>query len=126
MGRQILAFVAGVLLSILGAAAGGYLLYQVSGPWPQLAPALGLYVLNPIIALFVGFSVGVHAKSRPGFLAALSLVPSNAILLLDRRLTFANLLFMIFLVCVCLLIGAAAAERTFRLRRKDAQVAPST
>jgi hypothetical protein len=122
MGRQILSVLAGVLLSVLSAAAGGYIIHQL---WPQAGPSLARYVLNPIISLLVGACVGAVARSRPGILAALALVPSIMIPFLGRGLDSSHLLFMISLAVVDLFIGAAAATLTFRARSREAQIAPT-
>jgi hypothetical protein len=122
MGRQILTVLAGILLSVLAAAGGGYLIYQLSAQWPQAGPALARYTLNPIIAILVGVCVGVLAKSNPGVLACLSLIPSNIVMLMFRSLNFRNLLLMIFLVAVYTLVGAGAATLTFRARNRTTQI----
>lgn len=121
MGRQIVAVIAGIIFSFLAAAAGGYLLYQLSGQWPHAGPVLARYVLDPVIALLAGAFVGALAKSRPALLAALSLAPSELVPLLTRRLDAAHLLLMVFLAVFCLLIGAAAASLTFRSRARSTQ-----
>ena len=123
MGRQILTFLAGVFLSDLAAAAGGYLIYHLSAQWPQARPALARYVVGPIIAVLVEGCVGILAKSHPGTLACLSLLPSSIVALAFRSLNFANLLLMILLVAVEMLVGATVAKLTFRTRRRTAQVA---
>ena len=123
MGRQILTVLAGIFLSVLVAAAGGYLIYQLSAQWPQAGPALARYVVGPTIAVLVGISVGIFAKSHPGILACLSLLPSTILTLTFRSLNFTNLLLMILLVAVEMLVGAAVAKLTFRTRRRTMQVA---
>ena len=123
MGRQILAVLTGILLSVLAAAAGGYLIYQLSARWPQAGPALARYAVGPIIAVLVGICVGVFAKSHPGILACLSLLPSGIVALAFRSLNLTNLLLMILLVAVEMLLGAAVAKLTFRTRRRTMQIA---
>lgn len=123
MGRQILTVLAGILLSILAAAAGGYLIYRLSAQWPQAGPALARYVVGPIIAVLVGICVGIFAKSHAGILACLSLLPSSIVALTFRRLNFTNLLLMILLVAVEMLVGAVVANLTFRTRRRIMQLA---
>lgn len=118
MARQVLTVIVGVAVGFMLAAAGGYLLYNLSGRWPHAGPALARYVLNPIIALLVGACVGGLAKSRPGLLAMLSLVPSEFGILINRHLGLTNLLLMVFLGAVGLLIGAGAAIATFRVRAR--------
>ena len=114
MGRQILALLCGIILSFFGAAAGGYLLYRLSDQWPHSGPVLARYVLDPVIAVLVGLCVGALAKSRPGVLAAASLIPAQIAPLLTRRLDLSHSLLMVSLAAICLLIAAAAAVVTFR------------
>jgi hypothetical protein len=123
MGRQILTVLAGILLSVLAAAAAGYLIYHLSAQWPQAGPALARYVVGPIIAVLVGVCVGILAKSHPGILACLSLLPSSIVALAFRSLNFTNLLLMILMVAIEMLAGAAMAKLTFRARRRTMQVA---
>jgi hypothetical protein len=123
MGRQILIVLAGILLSILAAVTGGYLIYRLSALWPQAGPALARYVIGPLIAMLVGACVGVFAKSHPTILACLSLLPSGIVVLVFRSLNFTNLLLMILLVSFEMLVGAAMARLTFRTRRRTMQVA---
>ena len=122
MGRQILTVLAGILLSVLAAAASGYLIYHLSAQ-PQAGPALARYVVGPIIAVLVGICVGNFAKSHPGILACLSLLPSSIVALAFRSLNFTNLLLMILLVAVEMLVGAVVARLTFRSRHRTMQVA---
>ena len=123
MGRHIFTVLAGILLSILSAAAGGYLIYRLSAQWPQTGPALARYVVGPIIAVLVGICVGIFAKSHPGLLACLSLLPSSIVVLAFRGLNFTNFLLMIVLVVVEMLVAAVVAKLTFRIRRRTMQVA---
>jgi hypothetical protein len=126
MGRQIVAVALGVVLSYLAAAAGGYLLYRLSHlGWSHQLPPLARYFFNPLIALLVGALVGVVAKSRPGAVAVLSLVPGEFGFLLFRRQDVAHLLILVGLGLLYLLIGAAAATVTFRLRNRSAPSNPS-
>jgi hypothetical protein len=120
MGRHILTVLAGILISILAAAGGGYLIYQLSAQWPQTGPALARYALNPIIAILVGVCVGALANSHPEALACLSLVPSSIVLLVFKSLNFTNLFFMIFLIAVYMLTGAGVAKLTFRAGSRTA------
>jgi hypothetical protein len=123
MVRQILTVLAGILLSVLAAAASGYQIYHFSAQWPQAGPALARYVVGPIIAVLVGVCVGILAKSHPGMLACLSLLPSSIAALAFRSLNFTNLLLIILLVAVEMLTCAAVAKLTFRVRRRTMQVA---
>jgi|HubBroStandDraft_4_1064222.scaffolds.fasta_scaffold14353_5 hypothetical protein len=125
MWRQVVAVIAGIIFSFLAAAAGGYLLYQLSGQWPQAGPVLARYVLDPVIALLVGALVGALAKSSPALLAVLSLAPSELVPLVSRRLNAAHLLLMVLLAVFCLLIGAASAWLTFRSRARSTQSVPA-
>ncbi len=125
MGRQIATVIAGIVFSYLAGAACGYFLYRVSGQWPHAVPVLARYVLNPVIALLTGALVGALAKYRPALLAALSLVRFEFIPLLDRRLTGAHLMLMIILAVLSLLLGAVAANSTFRIRARSAQTVPA-
>ena len=123
MGRQILAVLAGILLSFLAAAGGGYLIYHLSAQWPQAGPALSRYMVGPIIAVLVGVCVGVLAKSYPGILACVSLLPSSIIMLVLRKQNFTNLLLIILVIAIDMLVGAAVAKLTFRASRRTMQVA---
>jgi hypothetical protein len=123
MVRQILTALAGILLSVLAAAAGGYQIYHLSAQWPQAGPALARYVVGPIIAVLVGVCVGIFAKSHPGILACLSLLPSSIVALAFGSLNFTNLLLIILRVAVEMLMCAAVARLTFRARRRTMQVA---
>jgi hypothetical protein len=124
MGRQILAVSLGMLLGYLGAAAGGYFLYQLSGRWPDSVPALARYVLYPFLSLLVGACVGALAKSRPSTLAILSLVPAQFIPLFFRRQTLTHLLFLVSLAILNFLIGAAASTMVFRLHNRNSPSVP--
>ncbi len=125
MWRQILAITMGFILSYLAAAASGYFLYRLSDRWPHEGPMLARYVFDPGIALLVGACVGALAKSRPGTLAALSLVPGQFAPLLARRQDAVHFLILVLLSILYLLIGAAAANVTFRSRRRSTQGAPA-
>jgi hypothetical protein len=87
VGRQILTLLAGILLSVLGAAAGGHLIYHFSTESSQAGPALARYVVGPVIAVLVGVCVGILAKSHPGILACLSLLPSSIVVVAFRKLS---------------------------------------
>ena len=123
MGRQVLTVLAGMFLSVLAAAAGGYLIYHLSAQWPQAGPALARYVVGPTIAVLVGICVGIFAKSHPRIVACLSLLPSSIVALTFRSLNFTNLMLMILLVAVEMLVGAVVARLTFRTRHRRMQVA---
>ena len=122
MERHIVTVLAGILLSVLAAAGGGYLIYHLAAQWHQAGPALARYALNPIIVILVGVCVGVLAKSHPGILACLSLIPSSIAKLVFRSLNFTNLLLMIFLVAVYMLTGASVAKLTFRARSRTTHI----
>jgi hypothetical protein len=118
--RQTLAVAVGVVLSFLAAAAGGYFLYRFSGSLGHQLPMLARYVLNPVIALLVGACVGALAKSRAGVLAALGLVPWALGFLFAQRQDTLHSLVLALLGLLYLLIGAAAATTTFRMRTRSA------
>jgi hypothetical protein len=123
MVRQILALSAGVLASILGAAAGGYLIYRHLGQDIHTAPIVARYVMAPTIAVLVGVCVGLLARAHPGILAALSLVPENAIPLFSHALDSTHFLLMLTLAVTNLLIGGIVAALTFWARNRMASVA---
>jgi hypothetical protein len=124
MGRQILTVLAGILLSILSVAAGN-LIYRLSAQWPQRAPALARYAVGPIIVVLVGICVGIFAKSHPGLLACLSLLPGSIVFVVlpCMGLNFTNCLLVILLGAVEMLVAAVVAKLTFRIRRRTRQVA---
>ena len=118
MGRQILAVGVGIILSFLATAAGGYFLYRFSGSFGQQAPMLARYVLNPVIALLVGACAGALSKSRAGIVAALGLAPWALGFLFAHRQDALHFLVLALLSLLYLLIGAAAATATFRMRSR--------
>lgn len=125
MTRQVLTVIIGIVFSYVLAAAGGYLLYYLSGTWPHAGPLLARYVLDPIIAVLVGALVGLLAKSRPGLVAVLSLLPCELVPLIRRQMDLAHLLFMVLLALFCFAIGATAASLAFRSRSRSGQTALS-
>jgi hypothetical protein len=123
MGRQILALIIGVVLSFLAAAMCAAFLYRHSTFLSLPGPASARYILNPLIALFVGACVGLLTKSRSGAIAALALAPWALGFLLFRRQDTAHLLVLLVLVILYLSIGMAGAMGAFRMR--GAQGAPN-
>jgi len=119
MGRQVLAVFVGVALSVLASAASGYFLYRLSNRWPNQIGTFASLVFSPLIALVVGLSVGALAKSRPGTLAAISLVPWAVGFPLVRRHDLSHMLIPVLLVVVCGFIGVAAARLTHRIRKRN-------
>jgi chromate transport protein ChrA len=81
---------------------------------------LARYVLNPVIALLVGTCVGALAKSRAGVLAVLGLVPWALGFLFAQRQDTSHFLVLGLFGLLYLLIGAAAARTTFRMRTRSA------
>ena len=118
MGRQILAVIVGIAFSFLAAAACANFLYRHSDLWSLPGPAMARYVLNPLIALLVGASVGILTKSRPGIIAALGLAPWALGFLFFRRQDALHLLMLLVLVLLYISIGIAAATATFRIRAR--------
>jgi hypothetical protein len=124
MLRKILIVALGVFLSFLAIPMGGYLLYRLSTVIPQEATLgqLARYVFDPVIAIIVGACVGALAKSRPGLLVALSLLPWALMPLFSRRLNAQQetILFFSSFLSVCL--GVAAAIFMFRVRTRTKSV----
>ena len=116
MLRQVLAVVGGIVVSYIAMAVAGYMLYQLSGHAPPLSgPVLARYLGNPCIALLAGATVGMLARSRPVVLAALSLAPWVSSMLLFRRQSASNTMFLLLLGLLYVLVGMGAAAATFRL-----------
>jgi len=123
MGRQILAVIVGIVFSFLATAACGYALYQFSDRWSE--PQLGTfarYVADPIIAIIVGALVGLLAKSRPAFVAALSLAPWAFAFPLSRRQSLRNEMILLVLSLIYIVVGAMVARIVFRMRARARQV----
>jgi hypothetical protein len=111
----------GIALSLLAVAANGYLLYKLSGSFPNEASLgrVGHYILSPVAALLVGACVGAIAKTRPGLLAVLSLLPSALAFFFVawRRVEGHFLRFLLFEI-VYLIIAVAAASVVFSARER--------
>jgi len=118
MRRQILAVAVGVLLSYLGAALGGYLLYESSNRLSLPVSEMARFFLSPCIAILVGACVGGLCESRPAILAALSLAPWALGVLFAQRQSAPHFLILISVVAMSLLLGIGAALLTFRSRTR--------
>ena len=102
-------------------AVTSYITFRVNGP--HAVPVLARYVFDPVIALLTGVIVGALAKYSPALLVMVSLVPSEVVPLMNRRLGGAHLLLMVFPAIFSLVIAAAVASLTFRARIRSVQTA---
>jgi hypothetical protein len=118
MARQIVAVVVGMLLSVLLAVAGGFLLYRLSRIWPEhTLGAIARYLGDPFTALVVGTAVGLLAKNRAALLALLSLTPmAVGTFAFGHRLSFPHILLMSILMLVNLAVGMVVATFVARNR----------
>jgi hypothetical protein len=116
MGRQILAVMVGIALSFLASAVGGYLLYRLPETSGHQLGMLVRYVLNPVIAVVVGTCVGVLAKSLPGTLGALSLMPWALGFVFYRRQSLEHGSLIVLLGILDVVVGIVAAKIAFRMR----------
>ena len=123
--RKILIVALGIVLSFLGTALGGYLLYRFSDFGTRYAAPLGLFVFNPFIALVVGSCAGVLAKGRARLLSVLSLTPWAFGFLLSKRQGMGGFFVLVVLLVLYLFLGAAAAAMMEKRRSPAVGILPN-
>ena len=119
MVRNILTVGTGIVLSFLASASAAMLLYQLSDRWSEAQlGALARYGISPAIGILVGVCVGFLAKSRPGFMAAFSLLPWALGSYFSRALGVSQYLALMFADAVSVLLSVSLAVAVFRTRAR--------
>jgi uncharacterized membrane protein len=119
MVRNILTVGIGVVLSFLASAAAAMLFYRLSDRWSEAEfGAFARYAISPVIGILVGVCVGFLAKSRPGFMAALSHLPWVLGSYFSRALSVSHYLVLMFGDAVCILLSVSLAVALFRTRSR--------
>ena len=122
MLRKVVLIVMAVVVSYGLAVLAGYILYtNSSGRTEAHLSVVVRLVVNPLIALLVGGTVGLLSKDRPIATSAVGLAPW-AIMLLSpyKPVSISDWLGWVVPVLVYIPLGAAAATSVWRVRRKFA------